>query len=133
MFPSDQLLDETLLKGASKKEYRQAIAGLWRLKPITTARRFRAYEDECLDAFRFALLDFLNDEQSVSSLTSRLGLRVVRPDGTEAVMANESAEVAVSEPPRNQPELADPPSHSMPRKVLCGILNRDLPFRKTRG
>lgn len=56
------------------KEVRQELAAEWLVPPLSSARAFRGKQAESLDAFRHALLDCLEDEQSLRLLAQRLGI-----------------------------------------------------------
>jgi hypothetical protein len=58
---------------ASSKETRQTLAAEWLVPPVGGARQFRNRQDDCLDAFRHALLDLLADDVAVQRLTQQLG------------------------------------------------------------
>jgi ABC-type dipeptide/oligopeptide/nickel transport system ATPase subunit len=49
------------------------IAGSWLLPDVTSARRFQGtHEERCLNAFRYALLEFLNNAQAVRELAATI-------------------------------------------------------------
>jgi hypothetical protein len=82
---------------AHLKTLRQGIAAKWLVPPVGDARAFRSpgREDACLDAFRHALLDFLEAEQAVRALAQRLG--------TGPIAAHEEPTEPAAEPEAAQP------------------------------
>lgn len=68
-------------QASGSSEYRQALGGLWLLEPVVTAKSFRrirkdgkSHRDRCLEAFRYALQEFLSDADAVHELAAQIRL-----------------------------------------------------------
>ncbi|MCA1604321.1 MAG: hypothetical protein LC775_02300 [Acidobacteria bacterium] len=98
----------------NSKETRQSLAAEWLIPPAGGDRQFRHRQEECLQAFRHALLDRFEAEYVVHSVTGQTAAQEARPaisDDTEQRGFTLNAGKALEKKPR----------HSVKRFAVIGI------------